>query len=154
VGLDTHLRLAVAREMWSPLQRSPRPSLPARLVAVVCAFDLLTRSTSRNRGLTPDHAMRVLASRADSRYDRRILRLFASAIGIFPAGSVLDLSDGSVALVTNGATGSGRPTLRLIRHSPVAPVSPARTEGGSIAIAGCADPAERGVNVIHYFMPN
>jgi HD-GYP domain-containing protein (c-di-GMP phosphodiesterase class II) len=149
VGLDSHLRLAVARDVWQPLQPAPGPSVPARLLAVACAFDLLTRPAPPRRGLTPDHALRILVAHAGTRYDLRAVRALASAIGIYPPGTVVDLTDGSVAAV-KGISPELRPTLQRVRGPQAgAPPVPAGTRP---PFRGCVDWRERGVNVIHAFL--
>ena len=157
VGLDSHLRLAVAREVWSALDASPGPSLPARLVAVPCAFDLLTRTTATHVGLAPSDALRVLLSRAGSRYDVRAIRTFAATIGVYPAGTVLDLSDGSVAVVVDGVSPSGGtlPVVQVIRGGQAVPEKTPvdlSSPGAKLTIRGCVDRRERGVNVVRALM--
>ncbi|WP_428421528.1 HD-GYP domain-containing protein [Methylibium sp.] len=79
--------------------RSDRMSAAARLVALVNHFDNLCSPVSGEAGLLPHEAMACLLQ-GSGRHDRGLLSAFVDAMGIYPAGSVVQLTDGRYALVT------------------------------------------------------
>jgi hypothetical protein len=88
------------RASLSPLYRGLRqPSMQARIIAVARAFnDLLTTAP----GLTPpsaDEAIARLEKDAAEPADRTALRLLMGALGLFPTGTLVELSTGEVAVV-------------------------------------------------------
>jgi hypothetical protein len=88
------------RASLRPLYRGLRqPSMQARIIAVARAFnDLLTTAP----GVAPPSADEVIAcleKEATEPADRTALRLLVGALGLFPTGTLVELSTGEVAVV-------------------------------------------------------
>ena len=94
---------------------SAKPPIPqTRIIAVARAFDCLTSWSEKQPGLLPDEALRVLLSEAGKRYDKRSVQLLVLALGIFPLGSVVVLSDGCLAVVA-GVSSTGDASLPIVK---------------------------------------
>ncbi len=76
-----------------------RPHLYSRLVAVCDAYDALVHDRGDRAGLARPLALEALYQEVDRRFDREVLYAFFEMMGRYPPGSVVRLSDGSVALV-------------------------------------------------------
>ena len=83
-----------------PLQLSAeRISLGARIVAIVNRYDNLCNPPARNPALTPHEAVATLFSQGRTRYDAAVLGTFIRMTGVYPAGSLVQLTDDRYAMV-------------------------------------------------------
>jgi HD-GYP domain-containing protein (c-di-GMP phosphodiesterase class II) len=99
------------------------PSLPARLVAVADSFDALTSKRSYRKPEERRQALSLLQAGAGRSYDPRVVRTFVRLLGVFPVGSLVQLSSGEIAVVVrNHDRLLARPTVRLVldRHGDAA----------------------------------
>lgn len=104
------------QSVLGPLYKGLRqPALLSRIVAVARAFnDLLTPSAGREP-VSADNAVAKLEQEADSAADRTVLRLLVGALGIFPTGTLVELSTGEVALVVQTSSHPARYSLPRVR---------------------------------------
>jgi HD-GYP domain-containing protein (c-di-GMP phosphodiesterase class II) len=77
----------------------PRMSLPARIVALVNRYDNLCNAASPAQSITPHEALSRLFSQCRSKFDETLLSGFIKMMGIYPPGSVVQLSDDRFAMV-------------------------------------------------------
>ncbi|MBA4177537.1 MAG: phosphohydrolase [Leptothrix sp. (in: Bacteria)] len=89
-----------------------RLSLGARIVAIVNRYDNLCNPGSRNLALTPHEAVATLFAQGRSRFDPPVLNAFIRMMGVYPAGSLVQLTDDRYAMVV-GAN-STRPLKPLV----------------------------------------
>jgi len=89
----------------------------SRLVATADTYDAITTRRSYRRAETPNRALHVLLSGAGSIYDPDFTRAFIEMVGVYPPGSLLELSDGDVVMVTRANEGGGAPDVVLLRPS-------------------------------------
>ncbi len=101
-----------------PLYRGLRtPTLQARIVATARAFN---DRVTPNTGETPvaaDEAIESLEREANDNVDRTVLRLLVGALGLFPTGTLVELSTGEVALVVHTPTNPAQysqPKVRVV----------------------------------------
>jgi len=73
--------------------------LAGRLLAIADRYDYLVNPTASPLGMTPAEALSRLFQQEAARYDKQVLHAFAKSIGIYPPGSVVQLSDGRYGLV-------------------------------------------------------
>ena len=92
--------------------RSDRMVAAARLVAMVNHYDNLCRPPSGGIGLMPNEAMSTLLQRCPGQHDATLLAAFVDTMGIYPPGSVVELTDGRHALVVRVRNGR-RQTARV-----------------------------------------
>ena len=77
----------------------PRMSLPARIVALVNRYDNLCNAASPAQSVTPHEALSRLFAQCRSKFDETLLSGFIKMMGIYPPGSVVQLSDDRFAMV-------------------------------------------------------
>lgn len=74
-------------------------ALPARIVALVNRFDNLCNPPVLTRAMTPHEALSLMFSQQRARWDGGVLQAFIRMMGVYPAGSVVQLNDERYALV-------------------------------------------------------
>jgi HD-GYP domain-containing protein (c-di-GMP phosphodiesterase class II) len=101
-----------------------RQTLAARIVAVIDRYDNLCNPALLARALTPHEAVSTLFTQHRQRYDAAVLNTFIRMMGVYPAGSVVQLTDDRYALVV--AVNSSRPLKpRVLVHDPKVPADEA-----------------------------
>ncbi|MFO0729100.1 MAG: hypothetical protein U1E65_35295 [Myxococcota bacterium] len=132
------------------------PSTAARCISVACAFDRLMFPGGGIKGVRPDHALRILTERSTQRFDRRVVRLFTSIVGLYPVGSLVRLSGGQVAVVLTAPSDpnlASRPTVRVIEEKGASVSYLVELEREpNLAIVESVDAQERRVNVAHFLL--
>ncbi|MEO6895391.1 MAG: HD domain-containing phosphohydrolase [Caldimonas sp.] len=86
---------------------SDRMTMAARIVALVDRYDNLCNPHLPARALTPHESLSLLFAQGRSKYDTSILGAFIKMMGVYPPGSVVQLTDDRYASVV--ATNSSRP---------------------------------------------
>jgi putative nucleotidyltransferase with HDIG domain len=71
----------------------------ARLISIVSAYDNLCNPQHCGHALTPYEALSHMFSHQRSKYDEWILKQFIKSLGVYPPGSVVQLSNGAHAIV-------------------------------------------------------
>ena len=74
-------------------------SAAARIVALVNRYDNLCNPPVLAQALTPHEALSLLFAQARSKFDASMLNSFIRMMGVYPAGSVVQLTDERYALV-------------------------------------------------------
>lgn len=78
-----------------------RMSVAARIVSLVDRYDRLCNPPSLAQAHTPHEALSLLFSQARSQFDASLLNSFIRMMGVYPAGSVVQLTDERYALVVS-----------------------------------------------------
>jgi hypothetical protein len=92
-----------------------RMGIAARIVAIVNRYDNLCNPGSRTIALTPHEAVAMLFAQGRARYDAPVLNAFIRMMGVYPAGSLVQLTDDRFALVVG--VNSSRPLKpRVLVH--------------------------------------
>jgi hypothetical protein len=76
-----------------------RMSVGARIVAMVNHYDNLCNAAVPSKSLTPHEALSRMFAQLRSRFDATMLNAFIRLMGIYPPGSVVQLSDDRYAMV-------------------------------------------------------
>lgn len=71
----------------------------ARLVAIVDVYDAVTSDRVYRQALSPSEAMRILYSGREEQFDNDMIEAFIRMVGIYPPGSLVELTTGEVAIV-------------------------------------------------------
>lgn len=74
-------------------------SLAARVVAIANVYDNLCNPTNAAAALTPSEVLAQMFANKRSKFDDRLLKLFIKRLGIYPPGSIVQLSNEMVGLV-------------------------------------------------------
>ena len=94
-----------------------RTAMAARIVALVNRYDNLCNPPQMARALTPHEAMSTLFAQSRAKFDATVLNAFIRMMGVYPAGSVVQLTDDRYAVVTS--VNSSRPLKpRVLVHDP------------------------------------
>lgn len=101
-----------------------RMSTSARVVALVNRYDNLCHPVQLARAMTPHEALSLLFSQGQKRYDPAILNTFVRMMGVYPPGSVVQLTDDRWAVVES--VNAARPLKpRVTVHEPGVPADEA-----------------------------
>ena len=73
--------------------------LAARIVSVANLFDSILAASPDGERTRSDQAISSLISRTEGRFDRSVVRALLASIGLYPPGSVVELSDGRTGVV-------------------------------------------------------
>ena len=71
----------------------------ARVLGLVNAYDRLCNPASHQEAMTPYGALSYLFASERKKYDGTILNLMIKSLGVYPPGSVVQLSDGVYGIV-------------------------------------------------------
>jgi putative nucleotidyltransferase with HDIG domain len=97
-----------------------RIGMGARVLALVNRYDNLCNPHSRTLALTPHEAVSVLFAQGRSRFDTVVLNAFIRMMGVYPAGSLVQLTDDRFGMVVG--VNSSRPLKpRVLVHDPRVP---------------------------------
>jgi putative nucleotidyltransferase with HDIG domain len=97
-----------------------RISMGARVLALVNRYDNLCNPHSRTLALTPHEAVSVLFAQGRSRFDSVVLNAFIRMMGVYPAGSLVQLTDDRFGMVVG--VNSSRPLKpRVLVHDTKVP---------------------------------
>lgn len=92
----------------------------SRLVTTSDVYDALTTRRSYRRAETPQQAVNVLTQGMGSHFDPDMVRALVNLLGVYPPGSLLRLSDGTIALVTEASRGENPVGVRVVDASGAA----------------------------------
>lgn len=96
----------------------------ARIVALINRFDGLCNPHVASKSLTPHEALSLMFAQGRSRFDATLLNAFIRMMGVYPPGSIVQLTDDRYALVV--AVNSSRPLKpRVMVHDPAVPAEEA-----------------------------
>lgn len=96
----------------------------AHVLALINRYDGLCNPLNPSRALTPHESLSLLFATQKARFDPVTLNAFIRMVGVYPPGSIVQLSDGRFALVQ--AVNSARPLKpRVLVHDPRTPRSEA-----------------------------
>jgi HD-GYP domain-containing protein (c-di-GMP phosphodiesterase class II) len=71
----------------------------ARIAGIVDTYDALTSARSYAQAISPSEAIRSLYQSRDEGFQAELVEAFIQAVGIYPAGTLVELSSGEVAVV-------------------------------------------------------
>jgi putative nucleotidyltransferase with HDIG domain len=97
-----------------------RCTMASRIVSIVNRYDNLCNPLQPARALTPHEAVSMLFAQYRQRFDATLLNAFIRMMGVYPAGSCVQLTDERWALVVG--VNSSRPLKpRVLLHDPKVP---------------------------------
>jgi hypothetical protein len=166
-AFEHHLKMDLS---GYPKLSRPRPlHLFSRIISVCDAFDAMTSGrVYQKETISPDEAVRRLLYKGREWYDPLILKAFVHVVGVFPIGTAVKLSDGSVAIVTkNDSADLFAPEVLIIRDADGAPMRKAKElrvkkkesdPGSMLHIDSVLDARAEGINPEDYlgvaYQPN
>jgi hypothetical protein len=133
-----------------------RMTAAARIVSLVNRYDNLCNPHVAAKALTPHESLSLLFAQGKTKFDTAILGAFIRMMGVYPAGSTVQLTDDRYALVVG--VNSTRPLKpRVMVHEPKVPRDEAlivdlETSQG-LGIRRSIKPAQLPVNSLEYLAP-
>ena len=104
--------------------RSDAIDLGARIVTLVDQYDNLCNPARAGSAMTPHEALSLLFARCRHRFDAALLNGFIRMMGVYPLGSIVQLTDDRHAMVVG--VNSARPLKpRVLVHDPAVPLDEA-----------------------------
>lgn len=92
-------------------------SIPAKIVGIVNRYENLCGTQDKEgKELRPDTVLRLMWHTEKSQYDPAILAAFIKLLGVYPPGTIVGLSDGSIGLVISPGDSSLHP--KIIIYDP------------------------------------
>lgn len=85
----------------------------SRIVSIADRYENLCGGSSLTAQLTPDRGVVQILREAGSLLDPFLARLFASALGVFPVGSLVRLTNHAVGVVVRPGSDPFAPVIRL-----------------------------------------
>lgn len=124
-------------------------SLTGKILRIADVYEALTADRKyRSRSFTPDEALRKMWSEGAKSFDMILLKSFILMMGIFPIGSVVELTDGRFAMVMDYPDGPmASPVLINIEKDSDGNIS----QGETIKLAG---ETEKGVKIKESIKPS
>lgn len=99
----------------------------ARIAAIVDCYDPITSHRSYARALPPAEAIKMLYEWRDREFQLELVEEFIQAIGIYPAGTLVELSSGEIAVVVaEYRTRRLRPRVLALMGADKAPLATPR----------------------------
>jgi HD-GYP domain-containing protein (c-di-GMP phosphodiesterase class II) len=134
------------------------PSLSARIVAVADTFDAVTTKRPYRKPEERRQALSLLQAGAGRAFDPRVVRTFIRLMGLFPVGSLVQMSTGEVAVVIrNHDRLLAHPMVRTVldvHGNPCEPVeldlSERRGDEFRWTVQRSIDPADVGIDMLSF----
>ncbi len=89
----------------------------ARLIAIVDAYDAITSDRCYKEGMSPLDALRIIYNSRDSFFDKDLVEAFIRMVGVYPPGSLVELSTGETGIVVeNSPNHRLKPLVMLLKE--------------------------------------
>ena len=131
-------------------------SLYTRMSGIVDVYDAVTADRVYKQGMQPTQAFRILLKGADHHFDRALVTRFIKCMGVYPVGTLVQLSNQRLAIVMQrNAKEPLKPVVKVIYHATqrhyleVQWLDLARN-GGQESIESTVDPKEYGIDLAHF----
>lgn len=98
----------------------------SQITGMVDMFDAITADRVYRKAFPVHEACEMIAAAGDYYFDYKLILPFLNNIAVYPLGTALELSNGSLAIVTKVANGypANRPTVRVITNEGKQKVAP------------------------------
>ena len=141
------------------LEESRSINLFSRIISITDCFDALTSGRVYiKKTIPPDEVLRKMMYQMHTKFDKILLELFVSIIGIYPVGSLVLLSNDSLAIITaNNPQDWHRPEVRIIadKNGEVEDgifCHLGQPENYSLDIVKIVDPFKHNIDVTKYIL--
>ncbi|WP_374592430.1 HD-GYP domain-containing protein [Aquabacterium sp.] len=81
--------------------KGPQISLLAKIVTIASDYDDLCNPANPAKAFTPHEALSIMYGQQRVRYDNAALMTFVRCMGIYPPGTIVVLSNGTIGMVTS-----------------------------------------------------
>lgn len=95
--------------------------IAAKMIAIADRFDNLANPIDCRRALSPSEALSTMWTKEQSAFDTVLLQLFVRAMGVYPPGSIVQLTDGRVGAVVASAMTASPLSPQVMIYDPEVP---------------------------------
>jgi len=95
----------------------------AKIVSIAEAYDTMTTTQPYRAAVSPSDALQELYALRGKQFDEDLVIRFIDAVGIFPPGSVVEMSNGEVGIVLSNTADKLRPRVIMILDAAHEPMS-------------------------------
>jgi putative nucleotidyltransferase with HDIG domain len=74
-------------------------NLLSRIVAIANRYDELCNPANLAEALTPHEALSLMFARLRAKFDPKLLQVFVHCLGVYPPGTIVELSNGALGMV-------------------------------------------------------
>ena len=86
----------------------------ARIVSIADAYDSMTTKQAHRNAYSPTQALDELYAKRDKQFDAELVLKFIDGIGIFPPGSIVEMTNGEVGIVLSTTSEKLSPRVIMI----------------------------------------
>jgi len=137
--------------------------LLSRIVAIVDRYDAMTSARAyRRQPIPPWKALAIMHHRHAAQFDGPLLRYFMNLLGLYPLGTCVQLTDGSIALVVGGnhdASLRHLPVVRLVLDpdgepaaNEVVDLASRAKEDDALRVAQVVNPEDYAIEMMDYLL--
>lgn len=101
--------------------RGKEINILTRIVSIVNFYDNLCNPTATEKAMTPYHALAFMYKKLSDKLDKRLMELFIHLLGVYPPGTIVKLSNGSIGIVVSKSSGRTQKPYVLIYDPNVPP---------------------------------
>lgn len=131
-------------------------SLLARIVAIANYYDELCNPPNVLQALTPHEALATMFARLKSKFDPRLLQIFVRCLGVYPPGTIVQLSNGLIGMVATINTAKPMRPMVVVYDEDVPKDEAILVDMGAEAdvnIAKAIRPAQLPRDIFNYLNP-
>lgn len=116
--------------------------IAGRILGIIDTYDALTKDRRHSPGMSPHQAVAELYKSRDTLFQAEIVEQFIQTCGIYPTGSLVELSNGQVGVVTAvHSLKRLRPSVMVLLDSNKLPLAQFRTiDLGKVALDAQGEP--------------
>ncbi|WP_263768474.1 HD-GYP domain-containing protein [Propionivibrio soli] len=131
-------------------------SLISRIVAIPNYYDRLCNPVNVANALTPHEALATMFAKLRAKFDPKLLQVFVRCLGVYPPGTIVQLSNGVIGMVATINTAKPMKPM-VVAYDPDIPKDEAilvdmETEG-DVNIAKAIRPAQLPREIYNYLSP-
>jgi putative nucleotidyltransferase with HDIG domain len=93
--------------------------LLSRIVAIANHYDELCNPPRIGDALTPNEALSLMFARLRNKFDPKLLQVFIRCLGVYPPGTIVQLSNGAIAMVATVNTAKPMKPMLVIYDANV-----------------------------------
>jgi len=148
-----------------PLRQKDRPlHFYSRIVSICDTFDAMTTARVYQKAMRPDECLRLMSKTVAKRYDPLLLKAFVNTVGVFPVGTLVQLSSGEIAIVIETHVDAAfirQPKVKiamdkgghLLQPPPIIDLSETTPDGKfKTQIVKSLDPKDYRIHIPHYVL--